>query len=427
MKVIKFAILLIIIALLCGYASASNFSRPASTPTLQTNKLYLAWNNGEDVVMYELEILSKPSQANESVPKENILYHTTAIFTPGVELDLNEPALAQIDLDKTYYRIRPLDLDRKPIGPFSKPMPLSSGQLNPTKPQPTALFNTNRPVPLYPTYSWIPVLGATHYTIEITKEAPENPNGITPSKNRVRSYDVDGGADCYDQHAYVEEGTYYWRVLALNSDDQPIGTYSDAIPFHVTLKHYTWAVLGDSITHGGGAVSNPPSDIRFDYSSYLPYEMKNLGRSGDSVELLVNRFNNDVLPFHPKYLLILASANGIRGGTKAEDVIDQFQKLIKKCEKNDITPIFLTIPPINPARIEQVFHKPSVDDWQDQTNIVNAFLKKQQYVIDINPLLSDNNGILPVRYSQDGLHPDISGKKVIANAVIKFLRTFDEN
>lgn len=423
MKVNKFIILLIIVTLILSFTLTSNSSITSSADLVQANKIHLAWKNSEDVVAYEMEVMTKPYKPTDSVPAKDIVYHTVDIFAPGIELDLNQINIQYID--KTYYRVRPLDLNRKPLAIFSEPMPLSSGQLNPTKPQPTALFNTNRPVPLYPTYSWIPVLGAEHYVVEVTKGAPENPNGIIPSIKRVRSYTVDGGFDCYDIHAYVEEGTYYWRVIALNSYYYPIGTYSDAIPFHVSLKHYTWAVFGDSITHGGGAVSNPPSDIRFDYSSYIPYEVKNLGKSGDSVESLVERFNSDVLPFQPKYLFILGGGNSIRGGTKAEDVIEQFQRLINKCEQNNITPIFLTIPPINPDGIERVFKKPSANDWQHQTDIVNTFLKKQQYVIDVNPLLSDNRGFLPTMYSQDGLHPDISGKKVMADAVNRFLSTFD--
>lgn len=423
MKITKLIILFTIFALFLSFSLISNSSLISSASVIQAKKIQLTWENSEDVVAYEMEVMTKPYKPNESVPSTDIVYHTVDIFTPGIELDLNQLNIRQID--KTFYRVRPLDLDKKPLANFSEPMALSSGQLNPPKPQPTALFNTNRPVPLYPTYSWIPVLGAEHYVVEVTKGAPENPNGISPSVKRVRSYTVDAGFDCYDTHAYVEEGTYYWRVIALNSYYYPIGTYSDAIPFNVTVKQYTWAALGDSITHGGGAVSNPPSDIRFDYTSYLPYEIKNLGRSGDNVQSLVERFDNDVLPFQPKYLFILGGGNSIRGGAKAEDVIEQFNRLIAKCEQNDITPIFLTIPPINPDRIERVFNKPTVEDWQDQTAIVNTFLKKQQYVIDITPLLSDNRSFLPAMYSQDGLHPDISGKKVIADAVIRFLRTFD--
>ena len=419
-KFIKSLIFLIFATILLHFPFRSNSSIPSIALVVQANKIYLAWNNSEDVVAYEMEVMTKPYKPNDSVPAEDILYHTTAIFTAGVELDLNQRTLQHID--KTYYRVRPLDLDKKPLAMFSEPTLLSSGQLNPTKPQPTALFNTDRPVPLYPTYSWIPVLGAKHYLVEVTKEAPGNPNGMIPSFKQVHSYVVDQESECYDTHAYVEEGTYYWRVMALNQYYYPIGTFSDAISFHVNVKHYTWAVFGDSVTHGGGAISNPPSDIRFDYSSYIPYEIKNLGRSGDNAESLVERFHSDVLPFQPKYLFILGGGNSIRNGTKAEDIIEQFQMLINQCEQNNITPIFLTIPPINPERIERVFHKPSLNDWQSQTAIVNTFLKKQPYVIDINPLLSDNKGFLPTMYSQDGLHPDISGKKVIANAVITFLR-----
>ncbi|MCE5286790.1 MAG: GDSL-type esterase/lipase family protein [Pelosinus sp.] len=418
MKIIKFIILLIFGTLLLSSSLTSN------TSSVQTNKLYLAWENSEDVVAYELEVMTNTYRPNQAVPSKDILYHTVDIFNPGIEIDLNQLTIQH--LDKTYFRVRPLDLDKKPLAAFSDSQPLSSGQLNPTKPQPTALFNENRPAPLYPTYSWIPVLGAKHYVVEVTKGAPENPNGISPSTKQVRSYTVDAGFDCYDTHAYTEDGTYYWRVLALNSYNYPIGTYSDAIPFHVAAKHYTWAVFGDSITHGGGAVSNPPSDIRFDYSSYLPYEIKNLGRSGDSVESMVDRFDSDVLPFQPTYLLILGGGNSIRGGAKAEDIIAQIQKLISKCEENNITPIFLTIPPINPERIERVFNNPSIQDWQKETDLVNNFLKEQRYVVDINPLLSDNQGLLPPMYSQDGLHPDISGKKIMADAVIRFFRTFDK-
>lgn len=418
MKINKVIILLIIIGLILSCTLLLNF---LLTSGILGNKLYLTWENGEDVVAYEMEIMTKPYQPNDTVATEDLIYHTTTIFYPGIELDLNQLAISQID--KTYYRVRPLDLDKNPRATFSESLPLSSGQLNPTKPQPTAFFDTNHPAPLYPTYSWIPVLKAKHYIVEITNGAPENPNGISPSKKQVRNYTMDEGFDYYDTHAYVEEGTYYWRVIALDDNDSPIGTYSDAIPFHVSVKPYTWAVFGDSVTHGGGAVSNPPSDIRFDYSSYLPYEVKNLGRSGDGIESLVERFDSDVLPFQPKYLFVLGGGNSIRGGMKAEDVINHFQKLIKKCEQNNITPIFLTLPPINPDRFERVFNAQPAKDWQNQLAIFNTFLKKQQYVIDIYPLLRDNRGFLSTTYSQDGLHPDISGKKVIADAIIEFLPT----
>lgn len=390
------------------------------TAQAREGKVQLLWPSAEDAVLYELEIDILRLYSNKSGTKKQVVYATTEIPTPGTELDLslfNDQKLA-----KLYYRVRPLDLDRKPLAEFSSPVALSKGTINPSQPTPTAFFTKRRPCPLYPVYSWIPVAGAARYEVEITSKLPENPRGIEPSQYRIRYYSVEGGFDCYDTHAYTEPGTYYWRVIAYDADNKPIGTYSDAIGFQVQTGAVKWATFGDSITHGGGAISNPPSDKRFEYSWYLPFPVKNLGKSGDTVEALVERFESDVLPFQPKYLIILGGSNSIRGGVPAEDVIASLETIREKCEANGIMPIFLTLPPMNPERIQRVFNQQTAENWQEELMKVNAFLKTQPNVIDIYASLADNKGLLPVTYAEDGLHPDISGKKVIARCVNDFLK-----
>lgn len=393
------------------------FSTSASA---QADKIQLLWANAEDAVMYELEIASVPFNNTKKSAGKHIVYQTTDIFTPGTELNLVK--LSDQKLNKLYYRVRPLNLDKQPIADFSKPVLVSKGQLNPTKPTATSFFSKNRPAPLYPVYSWIPVLGAARYEVEITDEQPENPNDIEPSEHRVRSYTVEGGFDCYDTHAYTEPGTYYWRVLAYDEGGHPIGTYSNAIPFKVQTTGIKWAVFGDSITHGGGAISNPPSDRRFDYSAYLPFPVKNLGLSGDTAEMLVNRFTSDVLPFQPRYLLILGGTNSIRGGVSAESVIASLTTIKDMCTDNGITPIFLTLPPVNPERIQRVFNEPTAANWQTELAEVNNFIRSQPLYIDIYPALADANGILPVEYAEDGLHPDIAGKRIMGRTINSFLK-----
>ncbi len=393
----------------------------AVTAYAQDDKVQLLWNNAEDAVMYELEIATVPVRKNQQAPQDKIVYKTTEVYTPGVELDLS--LFNGQDTSRLYYRVRPLDLDKNPIGRFSAPVALAKGNFNPTKPTPTAYFK-NRPTPLYPVYSWIPVLGAERYEVEITNRAPENPNGTTASAYRIRSYSVGQGFDCYDTHAYTESGVYYWRVIALDGEGQPIGGYSDAIPFKVQTGSYKWAVFGDSITHGGGAISNPPSDERFDYSTYLPFPVKNLGKSGDTAAALAERFESDVLPFQPKYMFILGGSNSIRGGTTAEEVIDSLEVIKQKCAANGITPIFLTLPPVNPERIQRVFNEPTAANWQQEMAKVNDYIRTQPYFVDIYPYLVDERGLLPTKYSQDGLHADISGKKIMARAVNDFLNRY---
>lgn len=386
----------------------------------QEGKTQLLWQNAVDAVMYELEIANTPVKNKNSASDKQRVYTTAEIFTPGTQLNLS--LFKEQKLNKLYYRVRPLNLDHEPIGTFSSPVQLSKGSLNPTKPFPTPAFSKNNPPLLYPVYSWIPVLGATRYDIEILNHSPENPNGTVASKYRISAYSAQGGFDFYDTHAYTEAGTYYWRVIAVDAEQNIIGTYSDAIAFTVQTRNCKWAVFGDSITHGGGAISNPPSDERFEYVSYLPFPVKNLGRSGDTAEMMVDRFETDVLPFKPKYLFVLGGSNSIRGGTSGESVIASLQAIKEKCADNGIIPIFLTLPPVNPERIQRVFNQPTASNWQDELQKVNSFIKTQPYAIDIYPALVDADGCLPVKYSQDGLHPDISGKKVIAAAMNTFLQ-----
>ena len=387
----------------------------------QEGKIQLQWDNAEDAVMYELEIGTLPLKSKKIGLSQQVIYKTTHIFTPGVELDLS--LLNGQPLNNLYYRVRPLDLDKNPIADFSPAIVLSKGVMNPSKPKPTAFLRQGHPAALYPVYSWIPVLGATRYAVEITNYPPENPNGIQSSQYRVRSYSIDGGFDCYDTHAYTEAGTYYWRVRGIGANNESIGTFSDAVPFTVQTGSYKWAVFGDSITHGGGAISNPPSDERFEYVSYLPFPVKNLGKSGDTSAMMVARFETDVLPFKPQYMFVLGGSNSIRGGTSGGSVIADLQTIKDKCEQNGITPIFLTLPPINPERIQRVFDEPTSDTWQTELGKVNDFIRNQPNAIEIYSLVVDENGNLPVKYAEDGLHLDISGKKIMARSIKAFLRS----
>jgi lysophospholipase L1-like esterase len=386
----------------------------------QEGKIQLVWRNAEDAVMYELEVANTPIKNARKASGKELVYSKTDISTPGVELSLS--SFHGENLKRLYYRVRPLDLDKNPRDAFSAPVALSKGVLNPEKPTITSFLKKNHPLPLYPVYSWIPVLGATAYQVEILDHQPENPNGTQGSQYKIRADIVQGGFDYYDTHAYTEPGTYYWRVIALDKNDKPIGKYSDANSLTVETGGTKWAVFGDSITHGGGAISNPPSDERFEYVSYLPFPVKNLGRSGDTIEMMVDRFETDVLPFKPQYMFILGGSNSIRGGVSGERVIASLQTLKNKCEENGITPIFLTLPPLNPERIQRVFNQPTADNWQSELEKVNDFIRNQPNAIEIYSLLADENGILPVKYSQDGLHPDISGKKIMAGSIQAFLK-----
>lgn len=80
--------------------------------------------------------------------------------------------------------------------------------------------------------------------------------------------------------------------------------------------------------------------------------------------------------------------------------------------------------PLNPDRIQQVFNQDTAANWQQELAKVNAFIKTQPDYIDIYSVLVDENGLLPVKYAQDGLHPDIAGKRLMGHAVNAYISHF---
>ncbi len=337
------------------------------------------------------------------------------MFTNGFN-----PDFSRYDISRLWWRVRALDYDGDPLGVFSDAQELiidhDKEQL--LRPLPTTVFNRNGlPTPLYPAYAWIPVAGAVSYEVEVLSAPPELPNGVAPSVYRVWSKEVTGFA-CYDEEPRITPGTYYWRVRGLDAAGGPVGVYSEARSFVVDPKRGNYAAtLGDSVTHGGGAVSYSPGDWEYSFQTYLNFPVVNLGRSGDTSETMVERFDRDVLPFRPKFLLIMGGTNSLRGGTPAENVVEDLAAIRAKCQERGIRPIFVTLPPINPEAIKKVFNEETASNWRHEFDTVNNFIRQQRYHIDLDPHLADAGRELPDYYAVDGLHPDIEAKKVIAQII----------
>jgi len=376
----------------------------------------LTWTKVEGAVAYELELLTNPPEKPDKPgPYPNCFFSTKKIYVNGFNADLSVYCKSK----SFYWRVRGLDIDGKPISLFSdaEKVYIDRQQDFVQKPVPTSIFNQSTGATLlYPVYAWIPINGAEKYEVEILDDLPENPNGVLPSIHRIDSA-IAVGFDYYDINPRISENPFYWRVRGLDKDGNPVGVYSDARQFSVNPnKRVTVATYGDSITHGGGSVSYSPADWEYSYQYYLDFPSINLGKSGDTSKAMVERFDQDVLPFQPQYLIILAGTNSLRGGATAENVIADLEALKEKCLVNNIRPVFLTLPPINPHNIKKVFDESTVPDWQEQIRQVNNFIQNQVH-IDVAHEMKYTNGILPSKLAVDGLHLDIEGKKKIAAAV----------
>ena len=177
------------------------------------------------------------------------------------------------------------------------------------------------------------------------------------------------------------------------------------------------AIFGDSISHGGGSVSYSPTDWEFSYASYLHFPTINLSQSGDTSTMAAERFEKDVLPFKPSYVIVLVGSNSLRAGVPSWEVIGDLQSIKKQALENGIKPVFLTIPPLNPRNIKAAFDQDTTDDWRLSIAEVNDYIDTQVH-IDIVPGMADDDGELKTELALDGLHLDPPGKELMAEAII---------
>ena len=268
---------------------------------------------------------------------------------------------------------------------------------------------------LYPVYKWVHVDGADHYEVEILRDLPVAADREASAEKVIdRLYTTH--FDAYDDMPRVSWSPMYWRVRALDKEGRPLGVFSPPQRFTVNpLDHYDVATLGDSITHGGGSVSGAPSDWEYDYQCYLDFDTVNLGRSGDTSADILARFDRDVLPFRPRYVLIMAGTNSLRGAVPASSVIADLEALRRKCAAHGIRPVFLTLLPLNPDNIRQVIGQETAPDWQEKWAQVNRYIRTQPH-IDLSTKFTEGKP-LPTSLSVDGLHPGVEGKRRIAEAI----------
>ena len=372
----------------------------------------LTWPQNLNAVRSEVEIFKKiPKDLRADTPIANAIYRNTQVYTNSLMLDMR-----QLQAEKPlFYRVRAYDLDGHPIGPYSQPTEVES-----------ALFKTDRnaPIPhnpygkgngsvlLYPVYAYTGNPNAARYEVEVTSKYPENLHGFSPSVHRIYAAQT-VLTDLYDDAPRT--GTYYWRVRGMDRLGKPVGEWSLPQEVKNPVKHWKVAVYGDSISHGGGHLSFGPADLAYSYESYLDFPTINLSESGDTSEAMVMRFEKDVLPFSPEYLLIMGGTNSLRAGVPAADVISDLKEIQRKCREHGITPILMTLPPIHPGNIRKAFDEPTYEGWKASFDEVNAFIRGEIHIDTAAPFADMEE--LPTHFALDGIHGDWNMKRMMAEVI----------
>jgi len=167
--------------------------------------------------------------------------------------------------------------------------------------------------------------------------------------------------------------------------------------------------LGDSITDYWKLA---------DYFPGKPYI--NRGIDGQSTPEMLVRFREDVLDLHPSVLVILAGTNdiaGVTGRTSNEQIEANYASMSELARVHQIRVVFSSLLPVynyTPESKESFALRP-----RERLLAVNGWLKDYcaqhgLVYLDYASALADDKGMLKRELSDDGLHPNDAGYKVMA-------------
>jgi acyl-CoA thioesterase I len=167
--------------------------------------------------------------------------------------------------------------------------------------------------------------------------------------------------------------------------------------------------LGDSITDYWKLA---------DYFPGKPYI--NRGIDGQTTSQMLVRFRQDVINLHPRVLVILAGTNdiaGVTGRARDEDVEANYSTMAELARLHGVRVVFASLLPVNNISSEDAKEsfalRPrqrllAINHWLRDYCVANRLV-----YLDYYTALVDNQGMLKKELSDDGLHPNTAGYKLM--------------
>lgn len=182
------------------------------------------------------------------------------------------------------------------------------------------------------------------------------------------------------------------------------------------------AALGPPATNGNRVVFIGDSITDYwklaDYFPGKPYI--NRGVDGQSTPEMLVRFRQDVIDLHPEVLVVLAGTNdvaGVTGRTRDEDIEANYASMAELARIHGIRVVFASLLPVydyTQESKESFALRP-----RERILALNRWLKdycaKNGLVyLDYFSAVVDDKGMLRRDLSDDGLHPNAAGYKIMA-------------
>jgi lysophospholipase L1-like esterase len=166
---------------------------------------------------------------------------------------------------------------------------------------------------------------------------------------------------------------------------------------------------GDSITD------------KWSLSQYFPARNYiNRGISGQTTSQMLPRFRQDVINLDPDVVVILAGTNDIAGNTgpiSIEDIEGNITSMAELARAHDIALVLSSVTPVNnytPASQRFFADRPPSEILRLNEWMKAYCVSTNCYYLDYFDSMVDGSGLLRRGLSEDGLHPNDAGYKIMA-------------
>src|SRR5271166_5992651 len=157
-----------------------------------------------------------------------------------------------------------------------------------------------------------------------------------------------------------------------------------------------------------------------DYFPGKPYVVINRGIDGQSTPQMLVRFRQDVIDLRPTVLVVLAGTNdvaGVTGPTRNEDIEANYASMAELARLHHIRVVFASLLPVN--NYTEDAKESFAPRPRERILVLNTWLKdycaKNGLVyLDYFSAMVDDKGMLKRELSEEGLHPNAAGYKVMA-------------
>jgi lysophospholipase L1-like esterase len=157
-----------------------------------------------------------------------------------------------------------------------------------------------------------------------------------------------------------------------------------------------------------------------DYFPGKPYVVFNRGIDGQTTPQMLVRFRQDVIDLHPKVLVVLAGTNdvaGVTGPARNQDIEANYASMAELARLYQIRVVFASLLPVNnytEDAKESFALRPRERILALNTWLKDYCAKNKLLYLDYFSAMEDDKGMLKRELSDEGLHPNAAGYKIMA-------------